>query len=82
MNRWDNAYPGRVFFNQMRYNKKGVLHLIELYRITPWISEVANMYPISVRVKLSHLLRASLHLPTFWSNISEGIKDMCKLMSW
>lgn len=82
MNQSDNAYPGSIVFNQMRYSKDGVLHLIELYRITPWISEVDNIYPSSVRVRLIHFLRASLHLPIFWSEISEGIKNMCKLMSW
>lgn len=45
------------------------------------------MYTISVRVRPSHLmmykaLRTSLHFPTFWSDIGEGIEDMRKLMSW
>lgn len=36
------------FFQSDQAQQNGVLHWIELYGITPWISEVAIMYPISV----------------------------------
>ena len=57
------------FFQSDQVQQKGVLQWIEIYRITPWISEVAIMYPISVHFSTSQA-EPSLQGPAYTSPLS------------